>query len=296
MRSNRNIAGAVVVCLTALCLVFAALLWIQSRAASRQTSISLGGQPAEVGQPKQNSTDGAVASDPLCIAGCPTGVSPKDRIVKHHILILANNPDTKFADWVAYRILPETLGSHCKRKWSSDPDIDPQDTLAPRDYIGIRSALHSDRGHQAPLASLCGALYWMEADYLSNITPQKSDLNEGAWERLENAERRLVSSGRVGVVYSFTGPLYERAMPALPEAHLAAIVPSGYWKVIAIEKGGKVEAAAFIMDQSLPRDADYCSERVSISEVEKRTRLNLFPSLPSAPLPSDDFSSALGCQ
>lgn len=295
MRSERIIAAAVI-CLIILSFVIAGALWIQTGAASRLPTASSAEQSVVVGQKGQNIAGGSVQSDPLCIAGCPIGMNPKDQIVKHHILVLANNSATKFADWVAYRIAPETLGSHCKRKWSADPDIDSNDTLEPRDYKGIRAALQSDRGHQAPLASLCGSPYWKEADYLSNITPQKTDLNEGAWERLENAERGLFSSGKVNAVYSLTGTLYERPMPGLPEAHVAQIVPSGYWKVIAIEKGGEVEAAAFVMDQLTPRGADYCGQRVSILEVEKRTHLKLFPNSPMPRLSSDDLISALGCQ
>ncbi len=118
-------------------------------------------------------------SSSICLHGCPTGAPLQDQIVAHHILILANNPRTKFADWVAYRITRDTLGSQCKRRWERDPDISPDNTLEPSDYFGIKKALDSDRGHQAPLASLCGSPYWNEADYLSNITPQKSILNEG---------------------------------------------------------------------------------------------------------------------
>src|SRR5271155_1100346 len=104
---------------------------------------------------------------------------------------------------------------NCKRIWETDPDLDPTTTLTPRDYKNVRTALASDRGHQAPLSSFCGSPYWQEADYLSNITPQKSDLNEGAWEKLENAERKLVTDRDTDIVYSITGPLYERPMPSL---------------------------------------------------------------------------------
>ena len=36
-----------------------------------------------------------------CLAGCPHGAST-DELVIREIYILANNPATKFADWVAY--------------------------------------------------------------------------------------------------------------------------------------------------------------------------------------------------
>jgi endonuclease G len=196
---------------------------------------------------------------------------PDDVIVTHHILVLANNPHTKFADWVAYQITLDSIGTHCIRRWERDPAINASDTLEPRDYVGIRNALRSDRGHQAPLASLCGSPFWQEADYLSNITPQKTNLNEGAWEHLERAERALVSSA--GAVYSVTGPLYERPMPSLPKSRHSEIVPSAYWKVIAVTRQSEILITAFIMDQDSPRDTNYCSDVVSVSEVERRAHL-----------------------
>jgi endonuclease G len=214
--------------------------------------------------------------------GCPTGASPNDTIVVHHILALSNNPTTKFADWVAYQIRADTIGSGCSCTWKADPDLNPDVTLRPSDYEGLREALKSDRGHQAPLASLCGTKYWLEADYLSNITPQKSDLNQGAWEHLENGERTLIKSGVADAVYSITGPLYEREMPKLPHAHVDHTVPSGYWKVIAVRAGNSFEAIAFIMDQDTARDADYCGTNVSVGVVERRAHLELFSRLSTA--------------
>jgi endonuclease G len=239
----------------------------------------------------------SVGSD-LCLYGCPARTPAQDQVVTHHILILANNPKTKFADWVAYRITRDTLGSRCLRRWAADPDLRAGTTLLPEDYIGIRAVLGSDRGHQAPLAGLCGSPYWQEANYLSNITPQKTDLNEGAWERLEDAERGLLSEN-ITAIYSLTGTLYEHPMPALPRSRLHNVVPSAYWKVIAVFQGGKFLAAAFIMEQSTPRNADYCSNLVSLNEVERRSHLHLFPSLPDRTnhtvLAQNEFLQALGC-
>ncbi len=239
----------------------------------------------------------------FCFGGCPIGMSRDDKIIAHHILELSNNPKTKFADWVAYKITADTLGKGCKRTWERDPDLDPMKTLSPQDYRGIREALQSDRGHQAPLASLCGSPYWQEADYLSNITPQKSELNEGVWEHLEDHERKLIEENYTSSVYSLTGPLYEREMPSLPHAHMDHRVPSGYWKVISVQNNNRLEAVGFIMDQDSGREDDYCSKQVSLDDIEARTHLRFFPNISenikalirhrgNAP----DLIEALGCE
>lgn len=45
---------------------------------------------------------------------------------------------------------------------------------------------------------------WQTLNYLTNITPQKADLNQGAWARLEDQD--------VDAMYVATGPLYQRDM------------------------------------------------------------------------------------
>jgi endonuclease G, mitochondrial len=231
---------------------------------------------------KQTGQIPAKIKSDFCLEGCPLGASPADQLVIHHIYELENNPETKFADWVAYKISSQTLGSGCKRIWEKDPALPSDSTLSPPDYVGARKALGTDRGHQAPLASLCGSPYWQEADYLSNITPQQSMLNEGTWERLENAERKLITENEVDTVYSITGPLYERPMPSLPRSHLEEKTPSGYWKLVSFKKDNQIYAAAFIMDQTLDRNANFCDTAVELPELVKRTQLTFFSELKSA--------------
>jgi len=53
-------------------------------------------------------------------------------------------------------------------------------------------------------------------NYLSNITPQAKDLNQGAWKNLEEAVRGAV--GFRESLYIITGTLYRNEMDALPKA------------------------------------------------------------------------------
>ena len=67
-------------------------------------------------------------------------------------------------------------------------------------------------------------------NYLSNITPQDSDLNQGPWVDLENAVRDVVRTGQD--VYVVSGPLYEWYFATLPEVDELHSIPSGYFKVV----------------------------------------------------------------
>ena len=130
-----------------------------------------------------------------CEVGCPTGGS--DQTLVREAYTLNNNSHRKFANWVAYKITKASLASGRSRSWKRDPDLPAADTLAPAAYKGASAALAVDRGHQAPLAGLGASADWQALNYLSNITPQASALNQGAWARLEDKERALAERSDV---------------------------------------------------------------------------------------------------
>lgn len=208
-----------------------------------------------------------------CIASCPQGASETNDIVVREIYTLSSNDITRMADWVAYKITPESIGKSEGRLWAADPNLEADERLKPSDYRGAPRALRIDRGHQAPLASFAGTTHAADTNFLSNITPQSAALNQGPWVRLENAEREFVQKSNAPL-YVLTGPLFERLMLPLPNGPQMHRVPSGYWKIVA---SGDGRATGFIMDQALQREADYCEQRVPLIEIELRARLDIFP-------------------
>jgi endonuclease G len=213
-----------------------------------------------------------------CSVGCPTGGDATT--LYRQAYTLNNNGSTKFANWVAYKITKATPASGRPRNWKADPDIPAGETLNPVDYNGASVALKIDRGHQANLASMGGVSDWQALNYLSNITPQKADLNQGAWARLEDHERNLSRAEGVDAVYVATGPLYERNIGSLPGTNKVHTIPSGYWKAIFVGSTPvNGQYAAFIMEQSTPRAANFCDYQVTIAEIEERSGLTLWSGL-----------------
>lgn len=209
-----------------------------------------------------------------CFEGaCPLGAPADNALIVREIYALSANGQTKFADWVAYVVTPESIGRSQSRGWAADPWLDPSETLEPDDYAGANAALGVDRGHQAPLAAFSGTPHWADTNYLSNITPQMAALNQGPWQRLEARERALAQAGTR--LFVLTGPLYERDVAPLPNADEPHMISSGYWKVIA--RADPPAASAFIMDQHTPRGAQYCDHLVSLADVQARTGLELYP-------------------
>ncbi|NOH19467.1 DNA/RNA non-specific endonuclease [Vibrio cyclitrophicus] len=214
---------------------------------------------------------------PHCLAGCPEGVDTSNDLIVRDIYTISSNDETKFTDWAAYTVTNESIGSGCSRKWKADPLLSNIETLSPSDYKGAHAQIGIDRGHQVPLASVCGSPRWKEANYLSNITPQKSELNQGPWKYLEEKVRNIVLKDKYKI-YVLTGPLYEKDMPKLPNASKSHSIPSGYWKIVSTKEGDLIKSASFIMDQDSKRKDNFCDKKVSLQEVEKRSGLALFPS------------------
>ena len=175
-----------------------------------------------------------------CLAGCPAGTPATNDLVVREIYALSNNPETKFADWVAYRVTRETIGTSdsLDRAWRDDDLLDADDTLEDDDYDGAFRALRTDRGHQAPLASFAGTRFWRVTNILSNITPQKSALNQGPWVRLEAAVRDAAYAS--GEVYVVTGPTLDpdEESVRLPGADEPHSVPTGYFNVVRTAQAG----------------------------------------------------------
>ena len=208
--------------------------------------------------------------------GYPYGTPPSNDLIIRDIYALSNNDSTKFADWVAYRLSMHEVDGDLtvERKWKKDPWLDENETLedSPDDYDRANNKLKTDRGHQAPLGSFKGSRHAAHTNYLSNITPQKSDLNQGPWNRLEEKVRNIVRKGNT--VNVMTGPLYEREMKKLPKSDEQHDVPSGYWKIICMEASGSISIAGFIFDQDTPRSDAILGHLATVDEIEQRSGLD----------------------
>jgi endonuclease G, mitochondrial len=213
-----------------------------------------------------------------CLHGCPLGVPDSNDLIFRNAYTMSTNDQTKFADWVAYVVVKSFTVSAgaTNRNWRADPWLDPDETLEPNDYKDAHAELETDMGHQAPLAAFRSTTYWAETNFLSNVTPQKSNLNQGPWVKLENVVRDIALSG--ATVYVLTGPLFERSVAELPNADESHIVPSGYWKVITVVEQNETEkSTAYIFDQDTPRGNRYQDHQVGLKEVAARTGFVFFP-------------------
>lgn len=219
----------------------------------------------------------------LCLHGCPSGSPAGNDLIVRKLYILSSNDRTKLADWAAYRVTSETFGwevSRDNRTYLADPLLDPSETLEPSDYVGSPAALKIDRGHLVPLASFSETNHWETLNYMSNITPQGQGLNRGPWYDLETAVSRRLTN--LGPVYVSTGTLYETPRPYLPRSDESHMIPSGYWKVVAVEPSeGDIAVSAFVFPHDTRLEARFCNDRywTTVREIERATGLDFFHAL-----------------
>lgn len=185
---------------------------------------------------------------PHCFKACPDAALGDAGVVRHQAYTLAINPETKVAQWVAYKVTVHTLGPARPRRWAADPFAPDAAVLEPDDYRHAATQGY-DRGHLAPLASLAGLDAWAESNFATNLAPQTVRLNRGAWARQEARERGLVRRNGYDAVYVVVVPLYERPMPPLPLADEPHRVPSGFEKRITAIKGSHIRRWVVRFDQ-----------------------------------------------
>lgn len=243
-----------------------------------------------------------------CLSACPAGEASSNEIVVRHLFAASINAQTGLADWVAYRVLRDTIGvaSLLPRRWQADDllaldsasvqlledepaVIQPgaggqQDRAYGVNEISINPA---DRGRFVPMSSFAGTPYWDELNYISNLAPLPVDLRTGSWSRLDQSINELAS--RIGEVFVVSGPLYQIQQPLNVTTSVAVNRPIAYFKVIA----STTALAAFVFKQDLESHANYCDQQSSLQQIETISGLTLFPRLQDYTFA--ELHSKLGC-
>ena len=205
-------------------------------------------------------------------------------LLVHHIFIVSFNMTTGFPDWVAYELNPQTIWGDLKAERVLKPDplleesirnrSSKKQILSVKDYKGA-SSFGYDRGHLAPKGSFKGSLFAFEAQYMTNIVPQKRDLNQGPWRVLEERIRQIVLKGES--VKVLAGPLFGEALPGKksyqkplavwPQAQGKILqVPTGFWKMVFMKK--KSSVCAFLMSQALKGSGRKTSPKKFIIKIK----------------------------
>jgi DNA/RNA endonuclease G (NUC1) len=174
-------------------------------------------------------------------------------LVKTHFVILHDNRN-KLPVWVTYYLTREDLQGTQGRTQDFRPD--PVLPAGQRSELVDYSHSGYDRGHMAPAADFTRDQAAMSETFLlSNMAPQRPNLNRRIWEQLESQVRALVQN-RCNI-WIVTGALYLDSLqhPTQPTSFIgpdSVAVPTHFYKVILCEHpDGVHEMFAFIMPNSL---------------------------------------------
>ncbi len=150
-----------------------------------------------------------------------------------------------------------------------------------------------DRGHLAPnhaIARLYGRDAQLATFRMTNISPQRSDLNQRVWQRLEQYEFDQLTA-RYGEVWVTTGPVFTGARERLRSEPLVEI-PDAFYKLYALTYAdGTPRLYAFLVPQTVRGHEPLARFVVSVDHIEALTGLDFFHALED---PLEDRLEAAG--
>ena len=195
--------------------------------------------------------------------------------------------------WVVYRLDARKTPYRLKRPEGFERDWRSLVPLTPAAY----TATGYDRGHMAPnhaIAAVYGRDAQRQTFLMTNITPQRPNLNRKLWQRLEAAEMEVLLP-QVGTLWVIDGPVYGEhpAYLASCKTWVASLVslkvpvcvavPDAFYKILVVppREGQPARMLAFIFPQEVRGDEPLDRYVVSVAEVERRTGIDFFPRLPA---------------
>ena len=173
---------------------------------------------------------------------------------------------------VVYELTRQHTRGPVERQGAFETDSAVAGCASPKDYT--RSGY--ERGHMAPAADFKWSAKAMSATFkMTNVCPQTSLLNGGAWSRLEQKVREWAIRDSVLIVAS--GPIVGKRHRTVGKSQVA--VPEAFFKVILAPCVPRPRAIAFIYPNGAATRSlsDYV---VTVDSVEHATGLDFFSSLP----------------
>ena len=177
--------------------------------------------------------------------------------------------------WVGYVLTQADLDGPAERPAGFRQDKELQHPGAKdRDYRGGEYS----RGHMAPAEDFSRSDEAIRTTFLlSNIVPQRQQVNGGRWAQLETAVRAIVR--QAGTAYIFTGPIFSnQSVDTIGDDGVG--VPTHTFKVLlAIDPGGTMTMWAAIMPNRNDVTSPVNSYATTVRAVENRTGFRFFTAL-----------------
>lgn len=199
-------------------------------------------------------------------------VSSTGEVIEHTYYTLSYSEEHEQAEWVAYPLTKESIRM---------PNVKRSNWFNPDKKVKNESAVHSDyrgsgysRGHLAPAGDMAFNKKAMkESMFMSNMSPQVREFNQGIWNELELSVRNWAWDNKE--VYVVTGPVLSRGHIIKQIGHNKVSVPDSYFKIVMDHTSRNKKAIAFIIPNEVSTRPlkEYA---VTIDEVEALTGIDFF--------------------
>lgn len=200
--------------------------------------------------------------------------STKSQVIEHAGYTVSYNEQRRNPNWVAYELTADEVDGTEPRdsKFIPDPNVIGRQAVDD-DYK------HSgwDRGHLAPAADMKWSEQAMdESFYLSNISPQNSNLNRGVWKSIEELTRD--NAHRYGEILVVTGPVFtdKKGLGYIGENRV--LIPNAFYKVLLAYDNGYTGIGFYCENVAGKKKLDTYAK--SIDEIEEITGIDFFHQLP----------------
>ncbi len=197
------------------------------------------------------------------------------QVLKNIGYVVGFSNELKVPIWVGYVATYPFKFDTSKRPSSFFQDYRAHGSAEHKDY----SNTGFDRGHMAPnyvIGRCYGNDAQMETFYMTNIIPQKPNMNRNQWKDIEQYIANDLSK-KHGKVLVFVGPIFEGKISKLKGK--VAIPKASYAVILAQNAKREMCAIGFIVPQEPTKKSiwDYC---VAIDEIEKLVGIDFLPQLP----------------
>lgn len=233
-----------------------------------------------------------IARPPLLYQGEPRPISAKNmntwfRVLRNQGFIVGYSDLRGNPLWVEY-VLTQPKASQASLKRPSRFETD---------WRSINRVSHDsyklsgyNRGHMAPnyaISRLYGRTAQLDSFLMTNISPQKSKLNQRVWERLEEVEIDYFTK-IFGKVWVITGPVFSGTVERLSSAWTVEI-PDAFYKIYITEAKPNASPVALglVVPQTVNGKESLAQFVTSIDAIEAQTGLDFFADL------NDDIEARL---
>jgi endonuclease G len=226
-----------------------------------------------------------LASSPHVALGIPKDADDSDDLLMdERAYVVSYNPKREAANWVAW-LDERDLGDTDRSGDFRADDRLPANVyhVTPGDYA--RSGF--DRGHLCPSADRTDTAEDNSLTFLmSNMHPQRPELNRVTWKALEEHERGLAKEHHE--LYIVAGGIFDANPPTI--GHGVAVPKADYKIIVVLAEGQGVESvttsteviAVVMPNDPSAKERPWAAYATSVDEVERQSGYDFLSKVPEA--------------